>query len=91
MVLKERFKRELEDCEIYDNFIQDSSINKVPIEYLIFRIGKHLYALSYYKWYVISEIDKPSKDAYEISSPKAFSRNRMSAYLRQLKIINMEN
>ena len=91
MVLKERFKRELEGCTIYDNFIRDSSLNGMPIEYLVFSIGKHYFALSYCKWYVISEIDKPSGDAYEVSEPKAFSRNRISAYLRQLKIINMEN
>ena len=91
MVLKDRFKNELEGRIIYDNFIQNSSINGLPIEYLIFGIGKHYFALSYCTWYVISEIEKPDRDAYEIEEPKGFTRNRITGYLKQLKVIFLEN
>lgn len=89
MNIANKFKRELEGCVIHDNYISNSSIDGLPIEYLLISIGNHHYAISYRVWYVISEIETPERAAYEISNPIAFSGNKLKEYIKQLKIKNI--
>ena len=89
--LTNKFKKELEGCTIHDNYIQNSSIDGQPIEYLIISIGNHHYAISYRIWYVMSEIEEPIRDAYSLSEPLFFSGNRLKEYIKQLKIKNIVN
>lgn len=89
--LANKFKRELEGCTIHDNYIQNSSIDVQPIEYLIISIGSHHYVISYRIWYVINEIETPERDAYSLSEPLAFSGNKLREYIKQLKIKNIVN
>ena len=89
--LANKFKRELECCTIHDNYIQNSSIDGQPIEYLIISIGSHHYVISYRIWYIMSEIEEPTRDAIRISEPLAFSGNRLKEYIKQVKIKNIVN
>ena len=89
--LANKFKKELEGCVIHDNYIMNSSIDNKPIEYLIISIGNHHYAISYRIWYVMSEIEEPTREAIGISEPLAFSGNRLKEYIKQLKIKNIVN
>ena len=91
MKLIETFKRELKGCQIHDNYIQNSSLDSKPIEYLLFSISKHHYALSYRDYYVITEIDTPSREAYQLTKPIISGRSKMAEHLKQLKIRNIEN
>ena len=91
MILTERFKRELDGCIIHDNYIQNSSIDGTPIEYLLFQVGKHYYCLSYSTGYVINEIDSPSRLAYSLTYTIVLSRKDLSEYIKQIKIRNIEN
>jgi hypothetical protein len=85
-ILKERFKRELEGFTINDNYIENSSIDKEPIEYLIITLDNHYYVISYRVSYVVSEVDSPTREALQLSPTKILSRRELVDYLRQLKI-----
>lgn len=87
MILKDRFKRELEGFQIYDNYIRNSSIDNSPIEYLIFGLDNHYYVMSYLAVYVLSEIEKPDREAFEIPNTNVIlSRNKLVEYLKRLRI-----
>ena len=86
MILKDRFKRELEGFTINDNYIENSSIDNEPIEYLLITLDNHHYVISYRTSYVVSEIDTPSREELQITPTKILSRRGLVDYLRQLKI-----
>lgn len=86
MILEKRFKRELQGFKILDNYIQKSSITGEDIEYMIVEIGGHYFAFSYLHYYVVTENDSPSRDAYAITPSKAFNRRTFIDYLRELRI-----
>ena len=91
MTIQDKLKRELKGSIIHDNYIQNSSIDGKPIEYLIISIGSHHYAISYQEWYVINEIETPERDAYSLSDWIGMSGNKLREYIKQLKIKNLVN
>ena len=91
MTIQDKLKHELKGCTIHDNYIQNSSIDGKPIEYLIISIGSHHYAISYQEWYVINEIETPTRDAYSLSDCMVMSGNKLREYIKHLKIKNIVN
>ena len=87
MKIIDNLKNELDDFTIYDNYIQNSSINGAPIEYILIGINNHYYALSHLKHYVICEIEKPERDAYMVGPTSFYSRKGIIEYLRKLRIL----
>lgn len=86
MILKDRFKRELEGFTINDNYIENSSIDNKPIEYLLITLDNHHYTISYRVYYVVTENDSPTREALQITPAKIFTRRGLVDYLRMLKI-----
>lgn len=88
MEIINKLGKELDDFTIYDNFIKKSSITGYPIEYLIIGLNNHYYAISLYSYYVISEIEEPTRTAYQRSNKcDLFTKKGLIEHLRKLKIM----
>ena len=96
-MLAEEFKHELIGATIIDDYFQDTQIIKgYKMPCLIFQVDNHYFALSKnpmsgVNFYLISEINEPTRDAYTLNDPVGMSKNKMREYLKMLIIKNRAN
>lgn len=96
-MLAEEFKNELIGAKIIDDYIQETCLIKTNgMPCLIFQVDNHYFALSKnpmsgVNFYLITEINEPTRDAYALCDPVGMSKNKMREYLKMLIIKSRAN